>query len=215
MVAGRTLRTRLICLVIGVALAGGCSSTPPAPKVFVPPRIDLERFGTLGMIEFATPTSDGLGPLASREFLAAIHEAQPGTPVLELGDQRRLLAALSRDSLDPDTIRAICEKYRVDALIVGTLQSQRVEPNVSFDSAVQWMKASAELESGLDARILEGRSGATVWSTTAHARAELARFDISGASVSGMGANAPDDARRKLVKSLVDRATWDFWPRWE
>jgi len=211
----REIRTGFACLVIAAALAAGCSRTPPPPKVWVPPRVDLERFGTLGMIEFATPAPDGLGVLASREFLAAIHEAQPGTPVLELGDQRRLLAAVSSDTLDPETIRAICEKYRIDALIVGTMQSQKVEPNVSFDSAVQWMKASAELESGLDARILDARTGATVWSTTARARTELARMNISGSGVSGMGANAPDEARLRLVKSLVDRATWDFWPRWE
>lgn len=206
---------RLFCAFVAAALVAGCSSSPPQPKVWIPPRVDLERFGTLGMIEFATPTPDGLGAMASREFLAAIHEAQPGTPVLELGDQRRLLAAVSGHALDPDTIRAIGEKYRVDAIILGTMQSQKVEPNVSFDSAVQWMKASAELESGLDARILDTRTGATVWSTTARARTELARFGVSGSGVSGAGAHAPDEARVRLVKTLVDRATWDFWPRWE
>lgn len=211
----REIRTGVACLVLAAAFAAGCSSSPPPPKVWIPPRVELERFGTLGMIEFATPASYGLGALVSREFLAAIHEAQPGTPVLELGDQRRLLAALSRDSLDPETIRAICEKYRVDALIVGTLQTEKVAPNVSFDSAVQWMKASAELESGLDARILDARTGATVWSTTARARAKLAAFNVSGSGVSGVGANGPDEARLQLVKTLVDRATWDFWPRWE
>jgi hypothetical protein len=134
--------------------------------------------------------------------------------VLELGDQRRLLAAVS-GHLPIRTRSAHRREVPVDAIILGTMQSQKVEPKVSFDSAVQWMKASAELESGLDARILDARSGATVWSTTARARTELARFGVSGSGVSGAGAHAPDEARVRLVKTLVDRATWDFWPRWE
>ena len=63
-----------------------------------------------------------------------MQRGQPGTPVVELGDQKRVLATLSRDALDVEAIRAIGEKYGVDALVVGVVQAEKVQPNVSFDS---------------------------------------------------------------------------------
>ncbi len=204
----------VVCLIVAPALLAGCAKPGP-PKTLIPPRVDLARFGTLGMLEFSGAAADGLGVLASREFLASLQRGQPGTPVVELGDQKRVLATLSRDSLDFDAIRAIGAKYGVDALVVGSLRAEKVQPNVSFDSAAGFMTAAAELESGLDARIVDTRSGATLWSTATRARAELARVDVDGGGVSGMGGGPPDDARLRLIRRLVDTATDDFWPYWQ
>jgi len=209
------MTSRSVSCMVLVCLAALFAASCSKPKSRYPPRVDLASFGTLGMIEFSAAADEGLGPLASREFLASLQSAQPGTPVLELGDERTVLAALSSRKLDVDAIRAIGEKYRVDALVVGALLPESVQPNVSFDSAVQWMSASAALESGLNARILDTRSGATVWSTATRARAELARVDVDAYGVSSASPNSPDDARLRLVRRLVQRATCDFYPYWE
>jgi len=211
MIARSRLAVTLLCLFVAPAVLTGCSK----PKTLYPPRVDLARFGTLGMLEFAAPAGDGLGVLASREFLASLQRGQPGTPVLELGDERRVLASLPRDTLDVEAVRAIGEKHHVDALVVGVLSAENLQPNVSFDSALRWATASAELEGGLDVRILDTQSGATVWSASTRARAQIARVDVDASGVSGMGANPPDEARLRLVRRLVQRATWDFWPYWE
>lgn len=202
-----------LCLVVAPVLLVGCAKPRP-PKTLVPPRIDLARFGALGMIEFTGPSGDGLGVLASREFLASMQRGQPGTPVVELGDQKRVLATLSHDELDIDAIRAIGAKYGVDALVLGAVQAEKVQPNLSFDSAARFLTAAAEIESGLDARIVDTHSGATLWSTATRARAELGRVDIDGSGISSTGGDRPDDARRRLVRELVDDATDDFWPYW-
>jgi hypothetical protein len=204
----------LLCLIVAPFLLVGCAKPRP-PKTLVPPRIDLARFGTLGMLEFTGPGGDGLGVLASREFLASMQRGQPGTPVVELGNQKRVLATLSRDALDVDAIRAIGEKYGVDALVVGAVQAEKVQPNLAFDSAARWMTAAAEIESGLDAKIVDTHSGATLWSTATRARAELGRVDIDGSGISSTGGDRPDDARLRLVRELVDDATDDFWPYWQ
>jgi hypothetical protein len=167
------------------------------------------------MIEFSARGAPGLGSLASREFLSALHAAQPGTPVLELADEPRVLAALGGRALDPDTIRAIGERYRVDALIVGRLEAEPAVPNLAFDSAARWVTASAELQGRLDARIFDARTGATVWTNSAHATQPLARVDVSATGVSGVGAGAAEDTQLHLVRSLVERATTDFWGRWD
>jgi len=215
-----SVRHRLGIALVALALAGtfaaACSKAPPPrERVWIPPHVDLARWHTLGILEFSAPGNAGLGPVAAREFLVAIHSAQPGTPVLELGDEQRVLAALGAAALDADAIRAIGAKYRVDALVVGRLEAQPTAPGFAFDSNARWVAASAALEGGLDARILDTQSGATIWSTAARASEPLGQVEISASGVSGLGAGSPDEAKQRLVKGLVGRATSDFWGRWE
>jgi hypothetical protein len=209
------LSVAFLALALAGALAVGCSKSAPRQKVWFPPRVDLARWGTLGLIEFSASGSQGLGPIASREFLAALQSAQPGTPVLELGDEQRVLAERGADVLDPDAIRAIGERHRVDALIVGRLEAKPSVPSFSFDSGERWLTASAQLEGTLDARIFDTRTGATVWSTAARADEPLGRVDISSTGVAGLGANPVQEANHRLVRRLAARATADFWGHWE
>ncbi len=210
-----TLYRVVLASTIAAALVAGCSSAPKREAVRVPPRMDLSRLGTLGLVDFVAPGEEDLGARASREFVAAIQSAQPGTPVLELGSQERLLAQLRRESLDHDAVRALGEKYRVDALIVGSLDSQRVSPKVAFDSTVAFATASAELEGALDVKILDTRTGATVWSAATRAKAEIAGVQVSDRGIASTGTHSPDDARDRLLRRLVKKATPDFWAHWE
>ena len=70
------------------------------------------------------------------------------------------------------------------------------------------------LEGSLHVRILDARTGATLWSNLSRAREEVARMNVSGAGISGVGADAPDEARQRLVERLVQRSTDDFWAHW-
>lgn len=196
----------LLSLLLGATVALGCSTSTPTPRVLVPPRVDLASFGNLALVEFHATGGERLGVIASREFLSAMQAAQPGTPVLELGSQRVLGA------LDVNMLRALGEKYHVDAIVVGELEAHNVKPNVSFDSAVRWVTASAELEGMLNARILDTRTGATLWSSGARARKEIARVDLTSGAVAGSGA---DDARQELIEALVGSTTSDFWAHWQ
>jgi hypothetical protein len=215
MFSRRYLHIAFLFLSLAGALSSGCSHTPPRQQIRVPPRMDLSRLGTLGLLNFASPGDDGMGARGAREFLAALQSAQPGTPVLELGDERRLLAELGRPTLDSEAVRALGEKYRIDALIVGTLDSQRVSPKVAFDSTLAFATASAVLDGALDARILDARSGATVWSTASKARAEIAGVEVSDRGIASTGGSSPDDARQRLISRLIQKATADFWAHWE
>src|SRR5262249_43401648 len=129
-------RLRIACLLAFLSMTGvevlGCAHQPAAPRVRIPPRIDLSRLGTLGILIFASPGHESFGAEVTREFLATVQSAQPGTPVLELGEERLVLSDLGRTTLDPDALRALGEKRHVDAVIVGTLESQRVSPKIAL-----------------------------------------------------------------------------------
>ena len=201
-------------LVRGCALAA-LLSLACASKVLVPPRVDLGGFGTLGMIDFASQGSPELGRLAGQEFLASVQSAQPGVPVLELGERDRVLGSVQRDSLDPEAIRALGERYGVDAILAGELDAEEVKPNLSLDSVVRSLRMSAEVEGSLRARIFDTNSGATLWTNSARARETVARADVSGTGLPRVGATDPDDARQRLVRRLVAGVTADFWSRYE
>ena len=190
------------------AFVGACASS----KVLIPPRMDLARCGTIGMINFEAGADGDLGQFASQEFLASVQAAQPGTPVLELGASQEVLYAVKRTTIDPETIKAIGKKYAVDAIVFGRYTTEELRPRVSLDPAS--LNASAEIQGHLESRIYDTRTGATLWTNTAGARQTVAKVQLGGGGIAG-GGQSMDDVHDRLVHSLVDQVTTDFWPHWE
>jgi hypothetical protein len=197
----------LYLLVTAAFVVSACAS-----KVSQPPRVDLARYGTIGMIEFSSNEAHDLGPLASEKFVAAIQSAQPGVPILELGDEGRVLRTVQRYELDPETIHAIGKKYKVDAIVSGNLDTRGIKPEFSVDSSTHSMSATAYIEGSLRAKIFEARSGATIWTNSARGRETVAHVDLSTTRLPSLGGEGRDDAHGRLVHALVARVTADFWP---
>lgn len=210
-----TFRSSWLGLAVAASLAAACShEPPPPPPVLAPPLVELAEMGAIGMIDFAANGHETLAPVASRQFLASVQSAQPGVAVLELGPRESVLAAVGGGALDPETIRAIGEKYELDAILVGELETREVQPRVSMRE-LSTLRASAEIEGVLSARIFETRRGATLWTTSAETRAALARVELDPFRGDGdVDANAPERVRFAVVRELVSQATADFQPRW-
>jgi hypothetical protein len=179
--------------------------------VWVPPRIDLREYGTLGMIEFRSP--QGYGPSAAQRFVAALHAAQAGVPVLELGPLAAVLRSVGREEMDPDAVRAIGERYRVDVVILGDLEIQEPRPNFSIESFAE-ANASAEIVGTLGARLLDARTGATLWSDQARGKRTVAHLNLSAGQLPYFGAVDPQGEHEQLLGWLVDRVTVDFRGSW-
>jgi hypothetical protein len=197
---------------LGLALAAGCAEKGP-PPVLVPPRLDLARFPTLGIVEFDATGGPGVGALATREFLAAVHDAQPGTPMLELGTASQAFGIPRGAAPDAEAVRALAERAHVDALVLGTIVERKATPRVALDGNLG-LAASAHLLGTLDVRVLEGRSGATVWSTAVRAEAPIAALGVGRVGLPRVDATPVEEARVALVQDLVGQATFDLRPRW-
>lgn len=198
-----------LLLAGSVLVAFGCAK--PEPSVWVPPRIDLHELGTLGLIEFHAPP--GYGPLATEQFLATVHGAQAGVPVLELGPLAEVLHAVGHDAMGPDAARAIGERYRVDVVVVGDLEMGPPKPRFALQSFTE-ASASAEILGTLQARILDAGSGATIWSDQARGARTVARLDLAAGQRPLMGAVDPDGEYAQLVGWLVGHVTGDFRGYW-
>lgn len=205
-------RAAVGCLM-GLLLAVlGCASRS---KVLVPPRVDLAQYGTIGIIDFSGRSDAVHGSLATRQFVAMVQDAQPGAPILELGTRNQVLAKVGREELDFEAVRAIGEAYRVDAVFSGEVGMSEIKPNVQFGRSLQSVNASANINGELDARLMETRAGATVWSRRATSSAEVAHLGVPGSgAIPRFGATDPGDVETGLVSQLISHLRYDFTPRW-
>jgi hypothetical protein len=202
---------RRFAALLLVLLSWGCSSTRTV-TVDVPPRMDLKPYATIGVIDFASNYLPATNARASREFQARIHSAQPGTRLLELGGREALLAGAGARQLDPEALRRIGAKAGVDALFVGDIvySDPKTEVRINDLSRLDG-SARTEVRGDMAVKLVETRSGATVWSGTSWARREVSRYSVSvqqGVS----GATRDGDPRDEMVPTLLMHATQDFRP---
>src|SRR5262245_50592213 len=82
--------TAFALLLASLAVLWGCSSNTVV--VSVPPRMQLQNYGTLGLVQFDSNSHPGINEQTTREFESHLHSAQPGTRIVELGSREQLLA---------------------------------------------------------------------------------------------------------------------------
>src|ERR671938_1865899 len=100
-------------VVTALAILGACAHTVLVP---VPPRVDLQGYGTLGIVDFNSNSERAISARATRQFQEQVQAAQPGTRFVELGERQQLLAAVGARQLDALSLRKIGEKYGVSAV---------------------------------------------------------------------------------------------------
>lgn len=196
-------------LVVLVALLPAC-----AKKVLVDPRVDLGGWRTIGIVEFSGGKDPELGVQATRDFMQTVQQAQPGVRILELGSEARVLDEVESVGLDFEAVRALGERYDVDAVFVGRVEVSLPKPNLSFGKSFASMQARADVQGEIDARLLETASGATVWSRTSTSSANVAHLGVPSTGTPSFGATDPSDVYAGLVRQLVANVSGDFHPRW-
>ena len=189
----------------------GCSSTRTV-TVDVPPRMDLKGYAVLGVVEFGSNYDAATNARATREFMAQIHAAQPGTRLLELGARDALLAAAGARQLDADALRRIGAKSGVDAIFVGDMVYSDPKTDIRINDLSRLdAGARTEVRGDLQVRLVETRSGAAVWSSSSWARRQISRVNVSlDQGISGTTRSA--DPRNEMVPALVLHVSNDFRP---
>ena len=201
--------TAAYTLLMALAMLWGCSHTVVVP---VPPRMDLKGYGTLGVVEFTSNSDAAINARATREFQSHIHSAQPGTRLLELGSRDALLAAVGGRQLDADALRKVGAKYGVDAVFVGEIAYSEPTTDVTVTDVTKLEgRMRTEVRGDISSRLLETRTGASVWSSSAWAKRQVGRLNVSAEQgVSGSMRNA--DPREEMVPALIFHLTQDFRP---
>ena len=198
-----------VFFVVAALMANGCSHTE---KVLVPPRVELNTYNLIGVIEFSTNAENTLKPYLTQNFIENIQHAQPGTRVLELGDQDQILRSLGYREFNPESIRSIGRKYKVDALVVGHFEVSEIKPKLDVRTASKALTAKAYIEGSLRTRILETGNGATFWTRITTGQSQVAKISIADGGIFGIGVSDPKEKYDKLIPELVYTNTSDFRP---
>jgi hypothetical protein len=200
---------RTISLLLPLALLCACAAKTVV--VSVPPRMDLQRYDMIGIVDFTSSSERELGARAARQFMEQVQQAQPGTRFIELGDRDALLASLGTRQLDAAALRQIGQKHGVAAVFVGELVYS--EPTVDvklMDVAKLQGGVRAEVKGDISSRLTETASGASVWSSSAWARRQIGGMQVSEQGVSG--AMRQGNPREAMLPTLVHHITHDFRP---
>lgn len=196
-------------LLLSLAMLWGCSRTVLVP---VPPRVDLSSYGTLGIVEFASNADRAVNVHATRKFQEQIQAAQPGTRFIELGNREALLAAMGGRQLDADALRKISERHGVAAIFLGDIAYSEPKTDIKLSDVTRLEGgARTEIRGDISSRLVEARTGASVWSSSAWARRQIGRVSVSAER--GVRAEASQsNPREEMIPALVYQLTHDFRP---
>ena len=183
--------------------------------VEIPPQIDLSTMGTIGVVSFDVQSDNKLPGDLTLKVIQHMQSAQPGVPILELGNQRNVLREIGYDSLDTEAVKAIGKKYGVDTLLSGTLEVTQSHPDVKFGQDMTSMSASSYIRGNFNARLRQTRNGATLWSNGAHGKWKLAGIDLSTGSIPSLDVSNAEDKYKKMLQELARVGTADFRSTYE
>jgi hypothetical protein len=197
-----------IVTLLSLAVLWGCSKTV---LVTVPARMDLRSYETLGIVEFTSNSSASINAYATRHFQERVQAAQPGTRFLELGKRDAVLASVGANEFDATAVKKIGEKYGVSAVFFGEIVYSDPKTDVKItDIASLEGRVRTEVKGDISSKLLETRTGASVWSSSAWARRQVGRVSVSDEGVSATARNT--DPREDMVPALIFHLTQDFRP---
>ena len=209
----RTLRAGKIflgTLVAGVS-AIACAHTV---VVEIPPKIDLQPYKTIGIVEFTSNSRGNLNRIATQKFMGIIQNAQPQVRFLELGPEEQLVNKLGRDSLDIEALQAIEKKYGVSSIFTGSFSISDVAPNVSIGTDLSSIRASGVVYISMVSKHWDTATGATIWTNSRQGNWKVAGFNSNAKDIS-FSMNASEEQYGRYLGELAFAVTDNFRPRHE
>lgn len=191
------------------ALSAGCAGT----RVLVPPRLDLQPHGSVGLVTFTVENAKGtLHDFATQRFAEEVLAGQSGIELLELGNLDSLVHRVGETQFGPASAQALGDQRDVPVVFVGHLQVSNVKPSGGIVGlSVPFVQATVTVD--LLVRLISTRSGGTLWRASASASEKVGSVALVG-GVPNFSAKDPNDAYGRLVNSLVWTVTRDLRPTW-
>lgn len=175
-----------------------------------PPRVRLDRFGTIGLIQLRSEAKGNIAEYATHVFLEVMLKYQPAARIKELGREDEVLRDIGANRLSPDALKALRGQFGVDTVIFGTLDVSNIRPRVDLATIISTLSVSADVDAIMTARLLDTRDGTTVWTDSARDRRTVAQVSVMRGGGIFFDARDPERAYGTLIRALVMRTTRDF-----
>ena len=129
-----------------------------------------------------------------------------------MGNRETVLAAVGGRQLDADALTKIGEKYGVTAIFLGDIVYSDPKTSVKISDLTKLEGGvRAEIRADISSRLVETRTGASVWSSSAWVRRQIGRLNVS-AERGVSGATSTSNPREEMMPALVYQLTHDFRP---
>jgi len=199
---------RYALAVCGTLALSACASK----YAQVPPRLDLQPYGRVALVTFASgDEGQAMSALATQRFAEALLASQPGVEILELTSSDSVLSSLPRGT-DPVVLaQALGRAKDIAAVFVGELQVSGVKPRARLGISDASLRASVSAE--LRVRLLSTRAGGTLWRSSSAASGTVGRVALAG-GLPSVAIRDTEQAYDEVVRSLVDDVTTDLRPTW-
>ncbi len=201
---------RKCALVLIILLFIGCSRTM---LVSVPPAVDLEPYGNIGLISFSTENAKGhLDEMATQRFLQVITQSQRGAQLIELGTLDEVLSQVNKPTIDQEAVKAIGEQFNVKGVFVGKISISDVKPQVSISALIKSMGVRASFTISMTSRLYSTSTGATSWTDSVRWKDSLANLSLSEGGIPSFNVRDQDEAYASLIENMIYELTRDFRP---
>ena len=190
--ATRSFLVHSAVVACGALALPGCS----AKYAVVPPRVDLAPHGPVALAVFTTdrPDDSPAAAAATARFAESVLESQH-VELLELG--------LAADT----AFRTRADSAGAPAVFVGHLRFSRVTPRGSLGGG--GLNVRGEVTAELSVRLVNVRTGGTLWRSSSAASGTVGRLAIGG-GLPSVAVRDRDEAYGTLVTTLVGQVTRDL-----
>ena len=211
----RNAHVTILGSVIFSVFALGCAHTI---VVEIPPRIDLQPYQTIGIMEFSSTSANAtakLNQFATQQFMSVIQSAQPGVRFLELGPEEQVLKSVGRQRLDPDAMKVLGKKHGVGTMFTGTYEISNVKPKVRLGEDLSSVSASANVNVAMVSKHWDTGTGATVWSHSRQGQWPVASVQKDTRNPVSFSLSIPEEQYEQFIEKLVYALTNDFRPHYK
>jgi hypothetical protein len=204
----RPVRTQSALALCAALALSGCA----AKYSQVPPALDLAPYGRVAIVTFAADQSSNpeMSALATQRFAEALLAAQPGVELLELEPSDSALRSVPMNDA-PGLARKLGRDHDVPAVFVGMLKVSDVKPRGNFTTAGMNVQASVSAE--LTVRLLNTKTGGTVWRSGSTAEGTVGHLAMAG-GLPKVALRDQEAAYGEVVHELVAGVTRDLRPTW-
>ncbi|HIE27802.1 TPA: hypothetical protein EYP66_10985 [Candidatus Poribacteria bacterium] len=189
--------------ISGLIFFGGCMAR-------IPPKVDLKPYNQIGVISFNLENARGnIGHLVTSKFIMAINKSQRKANLIKIGSFKQVRKRIGKSELD---VKAVGDRYEVDAVFTGTLSLSDVEAHIEESGLFRNLKVLANANLTIAAQLISTATGEVLWTNSITEKRKLSQIRMRG-GIPEFAANDPNRVYGLIIEDLLDKLTADFRSR--